>query len=89
MARAELGNLTVWYSPPSRLNVNCEIRAGSLFCTCPARIRPWGAAFWMGGNSFPSTSTTEARSSQDVHRAAPILACATTARQCKVRVSLS
>ena len=52
MARAELGNLTVWYCPPSRVNVNCEIRAGSLFRTCPARIGPSGAAFRIGGQVF-------------------------------------
>ena len=85
MAKAELGNLTVLYSPPSAANVNCE----------NPRRKPvshplgpkWGRRSGVShrGAGFPKLSTASATGSQVVHRSAAFPACAEAVFGCKVK----
>ena len=85
---AELGNLTAGILLPLRRMSTVKIRAGSLFRTSSARIRPTGAAFRDPGCGFPPPSTGHAVLHRMYTAQSGIPACAKPGSRCKVELEL-
>ncbi len=85
MALTGLGNLTVLYSPPSAANVNCENPRRKPVSHLPDPNWAYPSHFsGLTMRGFPTSSTGQARGSQDVHRQATFPACAKAGFGCKV-----